>query len=257
MSELRQVLSALCIAAIVAATALLSPATLATAKNWNDGSANWSPGIWSPAGVPTAGEAANIVFTDGVARTVTLNVSPPSLGLLSVDLTGVGTAASTLSMPNNNTLSANGILIGGYNGSTTTAGRGAMTQSDGMASTNAGWDFVLGHGANSTGTYTLSGTGKLTANQSEYIGLSGNGTFNHSGGTNTIATATGFFNLGTNAGSTGTYNLSGTGGWYRTSTSSSGIPAPEFSTRMVVQTPSLASACISATTPAVVGAPIR
>ena len=115
-------------------------------------------------------------------------------------------------MPNNNTLSANGILIGGYNGSTTThAGRGAMTQSAGTATTNPGWDFVLGYGANSTGTYTLSGTGTLVANQSEYVGLYGNGTFNHSAGTNTIATATGFFDIGTFAGSSGTYNLSGTG----------------------------------------------
>jgi fibronectin-binding autotransporter adhesin len=203
--------SAPCIGAILAAISLLSPATLASAKNWNDGTGNWNVAAnWSPASVPATGEAVNIVFTDGVARTVTLNATA-SLGLLSVDLTGSGTAASTLSVPNNNTLSANGILIGGYNGSTTTSGRGAMTQSDGMVSTNAGWDFVLGHGANSTGTYTLSGSGKLTANQSEYIGLSGNGTFNQSGGTNTIATATGFFNLGTNAGSTGTYNLSGTG----------------------------------------------
>ena len=68
--------------------------------------------------MPTAGEAVNIVFTDGVARIVTLNVSPSSLGLLTVDLTGPLTAASALSMPNNNTLSANGILIGGYNGIT-------------------------------------------------------------------------------------------------------------------------------------------
>src|SRR5437879_1031072 len=162
-------LMASCLGAILTTILVLSPAAVATAKNWADGTANWSPGTWSPAGVPTAGEAVNIVFTDGVARTVTLNVSPPSLGLLSVDLTGAGTAASTLSMPNNNTLSANGILIGGYNGATTTAGRGAMTQSAGTASTNAGWDFVAGYGANSTGTYDLSGTGALVANQSEFV----------------------------------------------------------------------------------------
>ena len=183
--------------------------------NWGTG-ANWS--AVSPAGADNVGppglnESVNIVSTDGTGRTVTLNVSPPSLGLLSVDLTGPGTAASELFMPNNNTLSANGIFIGGYNGITmaTTAGRAAMTQSAGTSTVNSGRDFALGYGAGSTGVYTLSGTGALVANQSEYIGVYGNGTFNHLAGTNTIATATGFFDIGEVAGSSGTYNLSGTG----------------------------------------------
>ena len=49
-------------------------------------------------------------------------------------------------------------------------------------------------------------------NLNEYVGFSGTGTFNHSGGSNTInASASGFFSVGQNSGSTGTYNLSGTG----------------------------------------------
>jgi hypothetical protein len=200
----------LCVA--IFATILGIIPTEAAAKNWNDGTASWSPGVWSPSGAPVGGEAVNIVFTDGTPRTVTLNVSPPSLGLLSVDLTGAGTDVSTLSMPNSTTLAANGILFGGYNGATTTAGRGAGIQSGGTTvSTNSGWDFVLGYGANSTGTYMLSGTGALTANQSEYIGLFGNGTFTQSAATNTLNSAGGFFEIGEAAGSTGTYNLSGTG----------------------------------------------
>lgn len=180
------------------------------AKSWADGTGNWNVGAnWSPASVPTAGEAVNIVFTDGVARTVTYNVAAPALGLLAIDLTGPGSAASTLSMPNNFNLTVSGIVVGGHNGVTVTAGRGAMTQAGGTTTTTAGWDFTVGYGAGSTGNYTLSG-GALTANQSEYVGISGNGTFNHSGGTNTIATASGFFILGLNSGSTGTYNLSGT-----------------------------------------------
>jgi T5SS/PEP-CTERM-associated repeat protein len=198
-------------AALLAVTLGSSPVR-AVAKNWNDGTGNWNvAGNWSPASVPVAGEAVNIVFTDGVARTVTYNVSAPSLGLFSVDLTGPDTTASALSITSNFNLAANGILIGGYNGLTTTAGRGAMTQSAGTVSTNAGWDFVLGYGAGSTGTYSLSGTGALTANQSEYVGLSGTGTFTQLAGTNTITSASAFFILGLNSGSTGTYNLSGTG----------------------------------------------
>ncbi len=163
--------------------------------------------------MPSVGETANIVFTDGVARTVTYNVNAPSLGLLTIDLTGPGTTTSTLSMPNSNTLNANGILVGGYSGITSspTSGRGAIIQSAGTASTNAGWDLVVGYGANSTGNYTLSG-GAFIANQSEFVGYAGTGTFTHTVGSNTInANAVGSFVVGYLAGSTGTYNLSGTG----------------------------------------------
>ncbi len=69
----------------------------------------------------------------------------------------------------------------------------------------------MGYGAGSTGVYTLGGTGALVANQSEYVGLYGTGTFTQTAGSNTIATATGFFDVGTYAGAMGTYNLGGTG----------------------------------------------
>jgi hypothetical protein len=201
-------------AAAFAALVLFSSAitSRAVAKNWADSTANWSPGTWSPAGAPVSGEAVNIDFNDGLARTVTLNVSPPSLGLMTIDLTGPFTGASALSMPNNNALTANALFIGGYNGitSTQTAGRGAVTESAGTTTINTG-DLALGYGPNSTGTYTLDGTGALTSNSSEYVGLFGNGTFNQSAGTNTIANNTHFFDSGTYAGSSGTYNLSGTG----------------------------------------------
>src|SRR4051812_7911217 len=150
------------VAAILIAVFLLSAATItnANAKSWADGNGFWNVnGNWNPATVPVAGEAVNIVFTDGTPRTGTYNVSAPSLGLFSVDLTGPGTGASALSILSNFNLAANGILIGGYNGITTTAGRGAMSQSVGTVSTNSGWDFVLGYGSGSTGTYTLNGLG--------------------------------------------------------------------------------------------------
>jgi autotransporter-associated beta strand protein/T5SS/PEP-CTERM-associated repeat protein len=191
---------------------VLLPANVSVAKNWIDGSSTWSTDIlWTPVGVPTLGEAVNIVFADGTARTVTYNVSAPSLGLLSIDLTGAGAAASTLSIPGNNSLTANGIYVGGYNGTAVSNGLGVLNQSAGTVTTNPSWDLVVGHGPASTGTYTLSG-GALVANQSEFIGFSGTGTFNHTGGTNTVnASGVGSFDLGGFAGATGTYNLSGTG----------------------------------------------
>ena len=50
--------------------------------------------------------------------------------------------------------------------------------------------------------------GSLTAGYIEYVGYSGTGTFTQTGGINTISF---YFYLGYNSGSTGTYNLSGTG----------------------------------------------
>src|SRR4051812_181141 len=186
-------------------------ATTVFAKNWNDGTGNWNvPGNWNPASVPGGGEAVNIVFADGIARTVTYDISAPSLGLLSIDLTGSGAAASALSISANN-LAANGILVGGYSGAGTTTGRGALAQSAGTVTTNPGFDIVVGYGAGSMGAYTMIG-GAVTASQSEFIGFSGTGTFDQSAGTNTInVSAVGSFSVGGNANSVGTYNLSGTG----------------------------------------------
>jgi hypothetical protein len=155
------------------------------------------------------------VFADGAARTVTYDVTAPSLGLLSIDMTGFG-ATATLSMPPGiNFLTTNGIIVGGYSGSgsgNATSGSGALIQSGGTITTNPTvGDLILGYGAGSTGAYALNG-GALVNNLNEYVGLFGTGTFNHSAGSNTInGSAAGIFSVGHNANSTGTYNLSGTG----------------------------------------------
>jgi hypothetical protein len=210
--------------AILAAILALSLTTVAQAtKFWKNGvvtgnwnvSNNWSaagPGGGDNGGVPVASENVNIVHTDGTARTVTLDVSTPSLGLLSIDLTGgSATTTNTLSIPNNVNLTASAIAVGVTGGSGGAAGRGAVNQANGTVTTNAGSDLILGWNSGATGTYTLSG-GALVANQAEFIGYGGTGTFNHSAGTNTInASALGSLTLAANTGSIGTYNLSGTG----------------------------------------------
>lgn len=187
-----------------------------TNGNWNV-AANWSTisaSDTTTSGVPIAGEDVNIVNADGVAHTVTYDVNAPTLRLLTVNQIGAGAAVNTLSISSNNNLTVQAMFVGGWTGGafgSATIGRGAVNQSNGTVSMVAGTDFVLGHGAGSTGTYTLSG-GSLTAPQSEFIGSSGTGSFNHSGGTNTIlAGAIGYFNVGTSAGGIGNYNLSGTG----------------------------------------------
>ena len=61
---------------------------------------------------------------------------------------------------------------------------GTFTQTGGTHSILNSLD--VGYASGSSGTYSLSGTGLLTA-AAEYIGTSGTATFTHSGGTNTIA----------------------------------------------------------------------
>jgi len=65
--------------------------------------------------------------------------------------------------------------------------------------------LYLGTNSGGQGTYTLGGTGALSANY-EYIGYDGTGTFNQTGGTNTVQNG---LYLGLNSGSQGTYSLNG------------------------------------------------
>jgi hypothetical protein len=187
--------------------------TSVTNGNWSTVN-NWSATSQSGAdnaGPPLVSENVVITHSNGTAHTVTLDTNTPSLGLVYLDLTGAGTAANTLSITSNQNLTAAAISVGGNSGSVFTNGRGAVNQSNGTVTISAGTDFIMAWGTGSSGTYTLSG-GNLVANQSEWIGFNGTGTFNHTGGTNTInASAVGSFYVGANNSATGTYNLSGTG----------------------------------------------
>ena len=126
----------------------------AAVKDWNDGSDNWSNGAaWTPAGVPGASDTVNIVFGDDVARTVTYDYTGPAitLGLLSVDMTGAGTNATTLTMAANALTTSGGERIGQN-------GRGTFTQSGGTHTINTN-DLNLGSNVGSVGTYNLGGSG--------------------------------------------------------------------------------------------------
>ena len=91
-------------------------------------------------------------------------------------------------------------------------GIGTFTENGGSVSV-AAW-LLLGQQPNAIGTYSLT-SGSLSVGQNEYIGdaATGNssvsgGTFNQSGGSNTL-TASGHFWVGYGTAGTGTYNLSG------------------------------------------------
>ena len=176
---------------------VVAPATVATAENWIAGSGNWNtPGNWNPATVPSGGDTVTITPADGVARTVTYDYTGAAVTLaeLRVDLTGAGSAATTLSMSANNLTSSSEYV--GYNG------RGIFNHSGGTNTIAAGTGFLdVGVFAGSTGTYNLSGTGALVANTSEYIGDISTGFFNQTGGSNTINGAENHLYLGYNASS--------------------------------------------------------
>ncbi len=90
------------------------------------------------------------------------------------------------------------------------SGAGTFNQSGGQ--NNGGSDLsslTLGVNSGSTGTYNLSGTGAILVSGfecEEYVGYSGTGIFNQSGGMNTVSDA---LYIAYNAGSTGSYTLTG------------------------------------------------
>jgi autotransporter-associated beta strand protein len=130
-------------------------------------------------------------------------------------LSNTANAAVSLSVGGNNAgttfsgeLSGSGSLTKIGTGTLTLGGNlalaGSVTVSGGTVNQSGGYlqaPTVIVDG----GAYNLSGTGQLSA-ASLYVGYSGAGTFNQTGGTDTLTSA---LYLGTKPGSSGTYNLVG------------------------------------------------
>jgi len=90
-------------------------------------------------------------------------------------------------------------------------GTGTFTQTAGvnqihMMENGTGGQLILGESAGSAGTYSLGGTGALSVNSFEFIGLNGTGTFNQTGGTHTVGHE---LAVGAKPGSSGALTLSG------------------------------------------------
>ena len=104
-------------------------------------------------------------------------------------------------------LSAYGETVGDF-------GSATFAQSGGVNILNSYSGLYLGFSLGSSGVYNLSGAGVLTAtNASQYVGNSGTGTFIQTGGTNNLTG--GYLYLGYGSGSSGSYNLSGSGSAFR------------------------------------------
>ncbi len=108
-------------------------------------------------------------------------------------------------------LTVGGNIVGGSGNSVLTIDGGSLSVGGGNGSISGIIDFNVGD-AGGAGSYTLSGTGSLSAGV-ENIGSTGTGTdtgtFTQTGGTNTLPADAGGVFLGSSAGVSGTYTLSG------------------------------------------------
>jgi hypothetical protein len=90
------------------------------------------------------------------------------------------------------------------------SGTGTFNQTGGTNTVTGANGLSVGDGAGSMGTYKLSGTATLSVNRNEIVGKYGTGTFDQTGGTNTMTGGAYDLSVGDNTGSIGTYKLGGT-----------------------------------------------
>ena len=195
--------------AILVTLAFLSATSPAFAvdKNWNNPGtgdwflpSNWTPGITAPGPGDNAqidnGGTAQILSAGATAFQVFLGLTPTT-GDGNLDIAGPGT------------LVAGGNIIVAYTGGTATFN----ITSGGTASN--GFDAIIGFAAGTNGTATVDGTGsKWTSATHFYVGYSGTGTLNITGG-GQVLTTRGF--LGFTAAGDGTVIVDGTGSLFHNS----------------------------------------
>jgi hypothetical protein len=153
------------------------------------GASNWQEG-----GAPTSGATVYLPL----ANAGSVYAATTTLGDLWLDGTSTD---GVLSITGGVTLTVNTAM---YVGKTQS---GKATQAGGTCEVKQ--NLTLGSDALSSGFYELSGTAVLhaaTAGYCEYVGYAGAGTFTQSGGTHTVND---YLYLGYYAGSSGTYQLSG------------------------------------------------
>ena len=248
---LRASATVLLMAAVMSSSALARAATL----TWQVASGDWmAASNWSGGALPTSpdtalvdnGGTASVTQVGPICNTLALgdstgagalNMTAGSLGVgfnLYCGQSGVGTFAQSggtttvydsylgYNSGSNGSYNLSGGSLAEYSLCVGNSGTGAFTQSGGtnklsaipfLDSTHAIGLLCLGYSTGSSGSYNLS-AGLLTS-QIETVGFFGSGTFNQSGGTNSITLP--HFNtpddlplcLGYNGGSNGCYTLGG------------------------------------------------
>jgi fibronectin-binding autotransporter adhesin len=166
----------------------------ATEKSWIGGGlggSNWSTTVnWNPTGQPAAGNVAD-VFKSG--STASYNLGATSPDLLAVQVAGnTSTGTAVLSMGASSYLDTGSLYVGagvtGQNGYNSSIGYGQVIQNQGTISIDPGGVVEI----DSNSSYTLSGTGSLSAYNEQNAG-----TFSHSGGTNVLGSGSTLSNSGT------------------------------------------------------------
>jgi hypothetical protein len=134
-------------------------------------------------------------------------------GALYIGNTSAAIGTYTLGGPATSVLSVNAnVYVGNSATGNGTQTGGTFTQSGGKHSiVGVNSSLYLGNSSGATGTYNLSNTGQLTVGGNEFVGFGGAGTFNQTGGTNTVSDTTRALYVGDIVGAIGTYNLGGTG----------------------------------------------
>ncbi len=149
---------------------------------------------WSSAGEPVTGDEVFLISATNKSAIYNTTLSP-ALAWLYVDASGGATFTLTQTA---NTLIADQENIG-------VSGKGQVVQSGGTNTIIYYGSLQLGFNSGSSGTYTLSGGGSLSAFEQD-IGTNGSGLFTQAGGNNTVGE---FLFVGQNPGGVGTYILSG------------------------------------------------
>jgi autotransporter-associated beta strand protein len=185
----RSLLRSACLAAFVGILLTVSAARSAT-YSWQPASGNWSAASNWGGTLPTGNDFAYI--SNGGTATVTQTGT--TCGTLSL---GSSSAGGSVQMTGGSFPATSYEFVGD-------SGAGAFVQT---AGTQSGVFLIcLGNAVNGNGTYSLSGSGRISTLNLD-VGGNGIGNFAQTGGTNNVET----FLVGANPGSSGTYNLSGSG----------------------------------------------
>ncbi len=181
--------------AIFVAVALMTALQVHADDYWSASAGDWSVASnWGGSLLPTSSDTAWI--TNGGTATITMT------GEVCESLSLGGSEGGTVQM-------TGGDLTTAFENVGCSVGNGTFTQSGGIniiSDPNVVPNrLYIGETLGTSGTYNLTG-GLLSTPENEYVGCRGVGTFNQSGGTNSIGYN---FYLGFYPGSSGTYNLSG------------------------------------------------
>ena len=150
---------------------------------------------------PVNCQGSIIATASGYGKYVNLNngLVLSGTGLVNLGLASSTSSGSTLTVNDSLSEMSGGTLIAN-NENIGSSGSGTFRQSAGSNTVNY---LYLGNLVSDTGIYNL--VGGTLAGANEYIGASGSGSFAQSGGTNSVSTA---LYVGSNAGASGSYNLS-------------------------------------------------